>query len=60
MKILLSRVLNEAEAAGGKFQIRYQDYEVNQWTAPVCINQKRIADMMDDSSVKEIRIILSV
>lgn len=60
MKMKIASLLYEAEKIGGKFQIRYVDYDTERWTVPVLINQKRIADIMDDSLVIEIRIILNI
>jgi len=58
MKIKIASILDEAEKLDGECQVRYIDYDADEWTVPVRINQKRIADMIDDLSIKEIRIIL--
>ncbi len=45
---------------GAKFRLQYQDYDKNQFTAPINLTEKRIDEMLDDFSVKKIEIILDL
>ena len=53
------RLLQVAMRMGYKYELRYTDYEANQWTAPVLLTENRINEMLNDFSVTEIHIIIN-
>lgn len=36
---------------------QYADYEENQWTVPVIMTEKRLADVYEDASITKIKIV---
>ena len=38
------------------YSVQYSDYSKDEWTAPVLLTHERLAKVMDDYSVKKIRI----
>ena len=45
---------------GAKYRLQYQDYDENQFTAPIKLTEERINKMLDDFSVKKIEIIIDL
>lgn len=48
--------LIEAVNQGVNYSIQYSDYTDETWTAPVLLTHKRLAFIIDDHSVKRIRL----
>jgi hypothetical protein len=40
---------------GARYEVQYSDYSENQWTAPVLITEDRIKMIVNDNSVRNIR-----
>lgn len=56
----LEEMLRTAMQNGATHQVRYSDYDENQWTVPVLLTDERIDRIINDLSVIEIRIILTI
>jgi hypothetical protein len=55
----MKELLLKAMELGCQYQIRYVDYEVGCYTMPVLLTENRINEMLSDSSVCEIFIIIT-
>lgn len=51
-----SELLIEAVRQHAKYSVQYSDYDKDTWTAPCLLTHDRLAVIMDDNSVKKIRI----
>ena len=55
-QIALSEFLNQGmNSWGARYEVQYSDYSENQWTAPVLITEDRIKKIINDNSIKNIR-----
>ena len=56
----LEKLLRDAMSKESLHQLHFTDYEDNQWTVPVLLNEDRINRILNDNSINEIRLILTV
>ncbi len=48
------------EQRAAKYELQYSDYSENQWTVPVLLTEERIERIVNDFSVKNIRLSFTV
>jgi len=53
---LLEDVLIRAVKRKATYQVQFKDYDRNTWTAPYILSQDRVKELLDDASIKKIRL----
>ncbi len=56
----MEKVLEELKTLKARIEIQYVDYDLNTWTAPQLITDNIIHKVLNDASVRQIRITTAV
>ena len=52
----LEEILRDAVRRQATYQVQFADYDLNTWTAPCILSQDRVKALLDDASIKKIRL----
>jgi len=52
----LEEIFRDAVRRKAIFQIQYADYDLDTWTAPSVLTQKRMGGLLDDGSIRKVRL----
>ena len=56
--VLLSmeEILRDAVRRQATYQVQFADYDLNTWTAPCQLTQNRMDKLLDDASIRKVRL----
>lgn len=56
----LEEILKDAVRRKATYSVQYADYDLNTWTAPVELTQNRMDKLLDDGSIRKVRLELEM
>ena len=56
----LEEILRDAIRRQATYQVQFADYDLNTWTAPCILSQDRVKALLDDASIKKVRLELEM
>lgn len=52
----LEEILRDAVRRQATYQVQFADYDLNTWTAPCQLTQNRMDKLLDDASIRKVRL----
>ena len=52
----LEEIIREAVRRQATYQVQFADYDLNTWTAPCQLTQNRMDKLLDDASIRKVRL----
>ena len=59
-RLSMEVILRDAVRRKATYQVQYADYDLDTWTAPVELTQNRMDKLLDDCSIRKIRLELEM
>ena len=56
----MEEILRDAVRKKATYSVQYADYDLNTWTAPVDLTQNRMDKLLDDGSIRKVRLELEM
>ena len=53
-------ILRDAVKRKATYQVQFADYDLNTWTVPVELTQNRMDKLLDDCSIRKVRLELEM
>jgi len=60
VRLSMEAILRDAVRRKATYQVQYADYDLNTWTAPVELTQNRMDKLLDDGSIRKVRLELEM
>lgn len=60
VRLSIEEILRDAVRRKATYSIQYADYDLNTWTTPVELTQNRMDKLLDDGSIRKIRLELEM
>lgn len=60
VRLSMEEILRDAVRRKATYSIQYADYDLNTWTAPVELTQNRMDKLLDDGSIRKVRLELEM
>ena len=55
-ELSLEEILRDAVRRQATYQVQFADYDLNTWTAPCQLTQNRMNKLLDDASIRKVRL----
>ena len=56
VRLSMAEILRDAVIRGATYSVQYADYDLKTWTAPVELTQNRMDKLLDDASIRKVRL----
>lgn len=60
VRLSMEEILRDAVRRKATYSVQYVDYDLNSWTAPVDLTQNRMDKLLDDGSIRKVRLELEM
>ena len=60
VRLSMEEILRDAVIRGATYSVQYADYDFKTWTAPVELTQNRVDKLLDDGSIRKVRLELEM
>lgn len=60
VRLSMEEILRDAVRREATYSVQYADYDLNTWTAPVDLTQNRMDKLLDDGSIRKVRLELEM
>ena len=60
VRLSMEEILRDAVRRKATYSVQYADYDLNTWTAPVDLTQNRMDKLLDDGSIRKVRLELEM
>lgn len=60
VRLSMEEILIDAVRRKATYSVQYADYDLNTWTAPVELTQNRMDKLLDDGSIRKVRLELEM
>ena len=60
VRLSMEEILRDAVRRKATYSVQYADYDLNTWTAPVELTQNRMDKLLDDGSIRKVRLELEM
>lgn len=60
VRLSMEEILKDAVRRKATYSIQYADYDINTWTAPVDLTENRMQKLLDDGSIRKVRLELEM
>jgi len=60
VRLSMEEILRDAVRRKATYSFQYADYDFNTWTAPVELTQNRMDKLLDDGSIRKVRLELEM
>ena len=60
VRLSMEEILRDAVRRQATYQIQFADYDLNTWTAPCILTQNRMDKLLDDGSIRKVRLELEM
>ena len=60
VRLSMEEILKDAVRRQATYQIQFADYDLDTWTAPVQLTENRMEKLLDDGSIRKIRLELEM
>lgn len=60
VRLSMKEILMDAVRRKATYSVQYDDYDLNTWTAPVDLTQNRMDKLLDDGSIRKVRLELEM
>lgn len=60
VQLSMEEILIDAVRRKATYSVQYADYDLNTWTAPVELTQNRMDKLLDDGSIRKVRLELEM
>jgi hypothetical protein len=60
VRLSMEEILRDAVRRKATYSFQYADYDLNTWTAPVDLTQNRMDKLLDDGSIRKVRLELEM
>ena len=56
LRLSMEEILRDAVRRQATYQVQFADYDLNTWTAPSQLTQNRMEKLLDDGSIRKVRL----
>ena len=60
VRLSMEEILRDAVRRKATYSVQYADYDLKTWTAPVELTQNRMDKLLDDGSIRKVRLELEM
>lgn len=60
VRLSMEEILKDAVRRQATYQIQFADYDLDTWTAPVQLTENRMEKLLDDGSIRKVRLELEM
>jgi len=60
VRLSMEEILRDAVIRGATYSVQYADYDFKTWTAPVELTQNRVDKLLNDGSIRKVRLELEM
>ena len=60
VRLSMEEILRDAVRRKATYSVQYTDYDLKTWTAPVELTQNRMDKLLDDGSIRKVRLELEM
>jgi hypothetical protein len=60
VRLSMEEILRDAVRRQATYSVQYADYDMNTWTAPCDLTQNRMDKLLDDGSIRKVRLELEM
>ena len=60
VRLSMEEILRDAVRRKATYSVQYADYDLNTWTAPCDLTQNRMDKLLDDGSIRKVRLELEM
>lgn len=60
VRLSMEEILRDAVRRKATYSVQYADYDLKTWTAPIELTQNRMDKLLDDDSIRKVRLELEM